>query len=63
MYKDRLVTAKLENLAAHFPCVVISGARQVGTLFNELERINKKYGVISMCIGTGMGAAGIFERE
>ena len=40
-----------------------TGARQVVTLFNELERINKKYGVISMCIGTGMGAAGVFERE
>lgn len=40
-----------------------TGARQVVTLFNELERTNKKYGVISMCIGTGMGAAGIFERE
>ena len=40
-----------------------TGARQVTTLFSELERTNKKYGVISMCIGTGMGAAGVFERE
>ncbi len=40
-----------------------TGARQVVTLFNELERQNKKYGIISMCIGTGMGAAGVFERE
>lgn len=40
-----------------------TGARQVVTLFNELERTNKKFGVISMCIGTGMGAAGVFERE
>ena len=40
-----------------------TGARQVSTLFSELERTNKKYGVISMCIGTGMGAAGVFERE
>lgn len=40
-----------------------TGARQVVTLFNELQRQNKKYGVISMCIGTGMGAAGVFERE
>jgi acetyl-CoA acyltransferase 1 len=40
-----------------------TGARQVVTLFNELERQNKKFGVISMCIGTGMGAAGVFERE
>ena len=40
-----------------------TGARQVVTLFNELERQNKKFGIISMCIGTGMGAAGVFERE
>lgn len=40
-----------------------TGSRQVVTLFNELERTAKKFGVISMCIGTGMGAAGIFERE
>lgn len=41
----------------------MTGARQVVTLFHELERTAKKYGVISMCIGTGMGAAGVFERE
>jgi len=41
----------------------MTGARMVTTLFSELERTAKKYGVISMCIGTGMGAAGIFERE
>lgn len=35
----------------------------VVTLFHELERTNDKYGVISMCIGTGMGAAAVFERE
>jgi acetyl-CoA acyltransferase 1 len=40
-----------------------TGARQIVTLFHELERINKKYGVTSMCIGTGMGAAAVFERE
>jgi acetyl-CoA acyltransferase 1 len=41
----------------------MTGARMVVTLFHELERIGKKYGLISMCIGTGMGAAGVFERE
>lgn len=30
-------------------------------LINELRRRNKKYGMVSMCIGGGMGAAGIFE--
>jgi acetyl-CoA acyltransferase 1 len=41
----------------------MTGARQIVTLYSELERTGKKYGVISMCIGTGMGAAGVFERE
>ena len=41
----------------------MTGARMICTLFSELERTNEKYGVVSMCIGTGMGAAGVFERE
>jgi acetyl-CoA acyltransferase 1 len=40
-----------------------TGARQIATLLAELKRTNKKVGVVSMCIGTGMGAAGVFERE
>uniref|UniRef100_A0AAV1TI51 acetyl-CoA C-acyltransferase n=1 Tax=Peronospora matthiolae TaxID=2874970 RepID=A0AAV1TI51_9STRA len=40
-----------------------TGARQVSTLLYELKRKNQRYGVISMCIGTGMGAAAVFERE
>lgn len=39
-----------------------TGARQVATLLPELKRTNSKYGVISMCIGTGMGAAAVLER-
>ncbi|XP_052094870.1 3-ketoacyl-CoA thiolase A, peroxisomal-like [Mytilus californianus] len=39
-----------------------TGARQIGTLLHELKRRrNRSYGVVSMCIGTGMGAAGVFE--
>ena len=41
----------------------MTGARMIVTMFHELERRQKKYGVVSMCIGTGMGACGIFERE
>jgi len=41
----------------------MTGARMTVTLFSELERTGKKYGVVSMCIGTGMGAAGVYERE
>jgi acetyl-CoA acyltransferase 1 len=40
-----------------------TGARQVATLMNELHRTGKKLGVVSMCIGTGMGAAAVFEAE
>ena len=40
-----------------------TGARQIATLLPELKRQNKKLGLISMCIGTGMGAACILERE
>ena len=40
-----------------------TGARQVATLLHELRRTNQRYGVVSMCIGTGMGAAAVFEAE
>jgi len=38
-----------------------TGAKLSVQLFNELERRNKKYGMVTMCVGTGQGAAGIFE--
>jgi acetyl-CoA acyltransferase len=38
-----------------------SGAKLSVQLFNEMRRQNKKYGVVTMCIGTGHGAAGVFE--
>lgn len=40
-----------------------TGARQIVALFNELKKTGKRYGSTSMCIGTGMGAAAVFERE
>ncbi|KAH8555484.1 Thiolase, N-terminal domain-containing protein [Umbelopsis sp. PMI_123] len=40
-----------------------TGARQVATLFPELKRQNKKIGCTTMCIGSGMGMAAIWERE
>ena len=39
----------------------MTGARLTGGLLRELKRRNKKYGIVSMCIGKGMGAAGLFE--
>lgn len=38
-----------------------TGAKLSVQLFNELRRRKKKYGVVTMCVGTGQGAAGVFE--
>ncbi len=38
-----------------------TGAKLAVQLLHELKRRNKKYGMVSMCVGTGQGAAGIFE--
>eukprot|EP00004_Rigifila_ramosa_P021714 TRINITY_DN582_c0_g1_i1.p1 TRINITY_DN582_c0_g1~~TRINITY_DN582_c0_g1_i1.p1 ORF type:complete len:444 (-),score=113.14 TRINITY_DN582_c0_g1_i1:25-1299(-) len=40
-----------------------TGSRQIATILPELKRQNGKFGVISMCIGSGMGAAAVIERE
>jgi len=39
-----------------------TGAKLTTTLLYELKRRNGRYGLVSMCVGGGMGAAGIFER-
>ena len=39
-----------------------TGAKLTASLVRELERRNARYGMVTMCIGGGMGAAGIFER-
>jgi len=41
----------------------MTGARQVSTLLTELKRTNKRFGINAMCIGTGMGAACVVERD
>lgn len=38
-----------------------SGARLSLTLFNELRRRNKKYGLVTACVGGGQGVAGVYE--
>ncbi|MGJ7911327.1 acetyl-CoA C-acetyltransferase [Neobacillus sp. LXY-1] len=38
-----------------------TGAKLTLTLINELRRRNEQFGVVTMCIGGGMGAAGVFE--
>ena len=39
-----------------------TGAIRAATVIHGLRNRNQKYGMVSMCVGTGMGAAGIFER-
>ena len=39
-----------------------TGAIRAATVIHALRRHNLKYGMVSMCVGTGQGAAGIFER-
>jgi acetyl-CoA acyltransferase len=39
-----------------------TGAVRSATVVHALRRKNLKYGMVTMCVGTGMGAAGIFER-
>ncbi|MFA7273142.1 MAG: acetyl-CoA C-acyltransferase [Crocinitomicaceae bacterium] len=39
-----------------------TGAKLTVQILNELKRRNQKYGVVTMCVGTGQGAAGVFER-
>jgi acetyl-CoA acyltransferase len=39
-----------------------TGAKLTATLLHELKRRGGRYGVVTMCIGGGMGAAGLFER-
>jgi acetyl-CoA acyltransferase len=38
-----------------------TGAIRTATLVHGLRREKKKYGMVTMCVGTGMGAAGLFE--
>ena len=40
----------------------MTGSRMVGTMANEMARRKARYGVVTMCIGGGQGAAGLFER-
>jgi acetyl-CoA acyltransferase len=39
-----------------------TGAKLTATILSELRRRQARYGLVTMCVGGGMGAAGIFER-
>jgi len=40
-----------------------TGARATATLLHEMAKRRSRYGIVSMCIGSGMGAAAVYERE
>jgi acetyl-CoA acyltransferase len=40
----------------------MTGSRMVGTIANEMARRRSRYGVVTMCVGGGQGAAALFER-
>ena len=40
----------------------MTGSRQVGHIVRELQHQDKQFGVVTMCVGGGMGASGLFER-
>jgi len=40
-----------------------TGARLTATLLHEMKRRKARYGVVSMCIGSGMGAAAVYSLE
>ena len=40
----------------------MTGSRQVGHIVRELDRQDKQFGLVTMCVGGGMGASGLFER-
>jgi acetyl-CoA acyltransferase len=39
-----------------------TGAKLAATLLHEMPRRNARYGIVTMCVGGGMGAAGVFEK-
>ena len=42
--------------------LLILGTRLVVTLLHGMKRTGKRYGVVSLCMGTGMGAAAVYEN-
>jgi len=59
--KDERLNANGGALALGHP-LGCTGAKLTATALHELKRRGGKYALVTMCIGTGMGAAGVFER-
>jgi hypothetical protein len=55
--------ALMLNISAFGHPLGCTGARQIVTALSELKRTGKKIAVTSMCVGTGMGMAGMIVSE
>jgi len=68
VYVQRELGLPEEKLNVHGGAIALghplgcTGAKLTATLLHELRRIDGRYGIVTMCIGGGMGAAGLFER-
>jgi len=68
IYCVRELGIELERVNVHGGAIALghplgcTGARLTATLLYEMRRQQKRYGVVSMCIGGGMGAAAVFEN-
>jgi acetyl-CoA acyltransferase len=68
VYCQRELGIPLEKLNVNGGAIALghplgcTGAKLTATLLHEMGRRESKYGIVSMCIGGGMGAAGLFER-
>ena len=52
----------MRNAAYAISCPIKDGmSSKPRLLFNEMQRRRQKYGVVTMCVGTGQGAASVFE--
>ena len=67
LYCVRVLGIPLERMNVNGGAISIghpfgmTGSRQIGHILIEGQRRKAKYGVVTMCIGGGMGAAGLFE--
>ena len=60
--KNALTQAMYTAMAEAIVAADADAAIRAATVVHALRRHNLKYGMVTMCVGTGQGAAGIFER-
>ena len=69
LYAHKEIVSRLPDKSTHVNGGAIAPGHPMGCtgiklsiqLFDELRQRKQKYGMVTMCVGTGMGAAGVFE--